>query len=179
LNDPAGDEPQGLIPRTLEPLIKKRVQLKKRKLAVDKARILAQKNLLIVSFGYAGYVNARFGKIEIHETITSESREGILLAKESAEALGFEVLHIYVDGIWIKKEGANQPADFQPVLDEIEKRTGLPIVLDGIFKWVVFLPSRARSDVPVPNRYFGVFQDGSIKNEGHRGQAARHPAVDF
>ena len=166
LNEPPGDEPQGLIPRTLEPLIKKRVLLKRRKLAVDKPRVLAQKNLLIVSFGYAGYVNARFGKIEIHETITSESREGILLAKESAEELGFEILHIYVDGLWMKKEGATRPEDFQPVLDEIERRTGLPIVLDGIFKWVVFLPARARGDVPVPNRYFGVFQDGSIKMRG-------------
>ncbi|MBA4379550.1 MAG: hypothetical protein C0393_02490, partial [Anaerolinea sp.] len=32
--------------------------------------------------------------------------------------------------------------------------------------WVVFLPSRVNERVPVPNRYFGVFQDGSIKVRG-------------
>jgi DNA polymerase-2 len=31
---------------------------------------------------------------------------------------------------------------------------------------VVFLPSRIDARVPVPNRYFGVFQDGSIKVRG-------------
>ena len=71
-----------------------------------------------------------------------------------------------MDGLWVKKAGAKTPLDFQPVLDEIEKRTGLPIVLDGVFKWVAFLPSRANENVPVPNRYFGTFQDGSIKMRG-------------
>ena len=50
LNDPVTDEPLGLIPRTLDPLIKKRILLKKRTKALDKPRIIAQKNLLIVSF---------------------------------------------------------------------------------------------------------------------------------
>ncbi len=31
---------------------------------------------------------------------------------------------------------------------------------------MVFLPSRADERVPVPNRYFGVFQDGSLKVRG-------------
>ncbi|MHB1482692.1 MAG: DNA polymerase domain-containing protein, partial [Bellilinea sp.] len=50
--------------------------------------------------------------------------------------------------------------------EEITRRTGLPLGLDGVFRWVVFLPSRLDSRVPVPNRYFGVFQDGSIKVRG-------------
>ena len=56
--------------------------------------------------------------------------------------------------------------DFQPVLDEIVERTGLPIALDGIYRWVAFLPSRLNETVPVANRYFGVFQDGSLKVRG-------------
>ncbi len=52
------------------------------------------------------------------------------------------------------------------MLDEIASRTGLPIALDGIYRWVAFLPSRVDGRVPVPNRYFGVFQDGSIKMRG-------------
>ncbi len=34
------------------------------------------------------------------------------------------------------------------------------------YRWVVFLPSRVDERVPVANRYFGVFQDGSIKVRG-------------
>jgi DNA polymerase-2 len=57
-------------------------------------------------------------------------------------------------------------ADFQPVLDEILVRTGLPVALEGIYRWVAFLPSRVDARVPVANRYFGVFQDGSAKLRG-------------
>jgi DNA polymerase-2 len=54
----------------------------------------------------------------------------------------------------------------QPLLDEIARRTGLPIALEGIYRWVAFLPSRSDARVPVANRYFGVFQDGSLKLRG-------------
>ena len=87
-------------------------------------------------------------------------------AKEAAEDLGGTVLHMYVDGLWVKKDGARTPEDFRPMLDEIAARTGLPVALDGIYRWVAFLPSRMDSRLPVANRYFGVFQDGSTKVRG-------------
>jgi DNA polymerase-2 len=165
----------GLIPQTLAPLLEKRIALKlslpgmpswdPRRNAY-KARSSAHKWLLVTCFGYLGYKNARFGRIEAHEAVTAYGREALLRAKEAAEDLGFTVLHMYVDGLWIKKDGASQVSDFQPVLDEIVERTGLPIALDGIYRWVAFLPSRLDGRVPVANRYFGVFQDGSLKVRG-------------
>lgn len=80
--------------------------------------------------------------------------------------MGFTVLHMYVDGLWVKKAGCNQPKDFQPLLDKIAKNTSLPVALDGIYRWVAFLPSRVDARLPVPNCYFGVFQDGSTKVHG-------------
>ena len=56
--------------------------------------------------------------------------------------------------------------EVQPLLDEIASRTGLPVALEGIYRWVAFLPSRSDERVPVANRYFGVFQDGSLKLRG-------------
>jgi DNA polymerase-2 len=90
----------------------------------------------------------------------------LLRAKEAAEDLGFTVLHMYVDGLWVKKKGLADVPSFQPLLEEITTRTSLPIALDGIYRWVAFLPSRMDERVPVPNRYFGVFQDGSLKMRG-------------
>jgi len=165
----------GLIPQTLAPLLKKRIALKLSLPSLPawdprrnayKARSSAHKWLLVTCFGYLGYKNARFGRIEAHEAVTAYGREALLRAKEAAEDLGFTVLHMYVDGLWIKKEGASRVGDFQPVLDEIVERTGLPIALDGIYRWVAFLPSRLNEKVPVANRYFGVFQDGSLKVRG-------------
>jgi len=131
-----------------------------------KALASAHKWLLVTCFGYLGYKNARFGKIEAHEAVTAYGREALLLAKEAAEELGFEVLHLYVDGLWVKKEGYSKAQDLQPLLEAIHQRTGLPIALDGIYKWIAFLPSRQNKKVPVANRYFGVFQSGEIKMRG-------------
>ena len=169
------DEEPGLIPLTLAPLLEKRVKIK---LALGhmppwdprykryQAASSAYKWLLVTCFGYLGYKNARFGRIESHEAVTTWGREALLRAKEAAEDMGFTVLHMYVDGLWIKQEGYNRPEQFTPLLDEISQRTGLSIALDGIYRWVTFLPSRLNSKVPVPNRYFGFFQDGSFKVRG-------------
>jgi DNA polymerase II len=80
--------------------------------------------------------------------------------------MGYLVIGMYVDCLWICKKGDKTVDDFQPVVNAIADRTGLPIALDGVFKWVNFLPSRMESRISVPNRYFGVFQDGEIKMRG-------------
>ena len=171
----SSDYPPGLVPLTLDPLLEKRVALKQRALSLpvwdprrrmDKARSEAHKWLLVTCFGYLGYKNARFGRIEAHEAVTTWGREALLRAKEVAEELGFNVLHMYVDGLWVKKDGCRQPQDFQPLLEEVVARTSLPVALDGVYRWVAFLPSRVDERLPVPNRYFGVFQDSSVKARG-------------
>jgi DNA polymerase II len=176
----------GLVPQTLSPLLEKRLALKMRlvsqpawhpKRKVYKARASAHKWLLVTCFGYLGYKNARFGRIEAHEAVTAYGREALLRAKEAAEDQGFSVLHLYVDGMWVRKPGASTVSDFQPLLDEIIERTDLPVALEGIYRWVAFLPSRSNQRVPVANRYFGVFQDGSLKYRGI--EARRHDTPAF
>jgi DNA polymerase-2 len=185
LNDPPNNEP-GLIPKTLAPLLKKRIAIKHRlvetppwdpRMKRDKACSLAHKWLLVTCFGYLGYKNARFGRIESHEAVTSNGREALLRAKEAAEDAGFNILQMYVDGLWVQKPGATSPRDYDDVLDEISQRTGLSIALDGIYRWVAFLPARRDKRMPVPNRYFGVFQDGTIKIRGI--EARRHDTPRF
>ena len=179
-------EELGLVPQTLAPLLEKRFQLKSTLLTLSrfdcryknyKAQAAAHKWLLVTCFGYLGYKNARFGRIEAHEAVTAFGREVLLRAKECAENLGFRVLHLYVDGMWIQKSGCKTARDFQPLLDDIKTRTGLPIALDGIYKWVAFLASRANKKIAVPNRYFGVFQNGEIKTRGI--ETRRHDTPAF
>ncbi len=183
---PATSTEQGLIPKTLEPLLKKRIAIKMQLLTMSKwdmryksykARSAAHKWLLVTCFGYLGYKNARFGKIEAHEAVTAYGREALLRAKEAAEDMGFTVLHMYVDGLWVQKKGSNKVQDLQPLLDEILNRTGLPIALDGIYRWISFLPSRLNKNVPVANRYFGVFQSGEVKCRGI--ELRRHDTPKF
>ncbi|HEY5731789.1 MAG TPA: DNA polymerase domain-containing protein [Anaerolineales bacterium] len=165
----------GLVPQTLKPLLEKRIAIKGELLTMSKwdirykhykAMSSAHKWLLVTCFGYLGYKNARFGRIEAHEAVTAYGRDALLLAKEAAEDMGYEVLHLYVDGMWVKRTDCSEVKDFEELLDDILIRTGLPISLDGIYKWVAFLPSRMNRKVPVANRYFGVFQSGEIKMRG-------------
>ncbi|MBL0348098.1 DNA polymerase domain-containing protein [Candidatus Villigracilis affinis] len=167
--------PEGLIPKTLRPLLEKRLMLKNILSDLDprdcrveilKARASALKWLLVVCFGYLGYKNARFGKIESHEAVTATSRELMLQAKEVAEDMGFTVIHMYVDCLFVQQEGFHKPSEFTPLMNAIEEKTGIPIALEGVFKWVAFLASKRDARVPVPNQYFGAFQDGTLKYRG-------------
>ena len=91
----------GLVPATLRPLLARRIALKEELAAMDprdcryralKARAAALKWLLVVCFGYLGYKNARFGRIEGHEAVTAYGREMLLRAKEAAEDMGYTCL---------------------------------------------------------------------------------------
>jgi len=166
---------EGLVPKTLRPLLEKRLMLKNIlsdlnprdcRVEILKARAAALKWLLVVCFGYLGYKNARFGKIESHEAVTAMSRELMLQAKEVAEDMGFTVLHMYVDCLFVRQEGFQKPSDFAPLMNAIEEKTGIPIALEGVFKWVAFLASKRDARVPMTNQYFGAFQDGTLKYRG-------------
>ncbi len=164
---------RGLIPETLEPLVKKRVRykLQGRELAEGRQkdiytrRAKSLKWILVACFGYTGYKNARFGKIEAHESINAFARERLIQAKEIVEAHGFTVLHMIVDSLWIKKQNASEH-EYELLLKEIEEETDLPIMLEGVYHWIAFLPSREHHKIGVPNRYFGLFRHGEVKIRG-------------
>ena len=103
---------EGLVPRTLRPILALREQLKARAkelppeaAAPYKQRQTALKWMLVTCFGYLGYKNARFGKIEAHEAVTAYGRDKLLCAKETFEAAGFTVLHGLTDCLWVQKPG--------------------------------------------------------------------------
>ena len=86
--------------------------------------------------------------------------QGALLSIVLVFAVAPRALSVVDDaGHWVQQPGATSTSDFQPLLEEVAARTGLSISLDGIYRWVVFLPSRVDERVPVANRYFGVFQE--------------------
>jgi DNA polymerase elongation subunit (family B) len=111
-------------------------------------------------FGYTGYRNARFGRIECHEAINAYGREIMLQASEIAEAHGFEILHGIVDSLWLRGDG-----DHERFCEHVSGHIGIPLEPEGIYKWIVFLPGRMHG-VGVLNRYYGLFEDGRLKLRG-------------
>jgi DNA polymerase-2 len=176
---------RGLVPQTVAPLIEKRRRyklLKKQAAAAGNEtayrrydqRQDALKWMLVTCFGYLGYKNARFGRIEAHETINAFGRDRLLRAKEIAERAGFRLLHAIVDSLWVERPDATR-ADYERLARVLEAATDLPVDLAGVYKFIVFLPSREDPAVPVPNRYFGVFS-GNNQSKVRGLEMRRHDA---
>ncbi len=125
----------------------------------------ALKWMLVTCFGYLGYRNARFGRIEAHEAVTAFGRESLLQAKEICEEEGFELLHAITDSLWIRKKGFKEE-EVLGLCRKISEATGITMSLEGIYRWMAFLPSKGNPESPVANRYFGLFQNGKIKARG-------------
>ncbi|OGP65308.1 MAG: hypothetical protein A2169_02350 [Deltaproteobacteria bacterium RBG_13_47_9] len=126
---------------------------------------MALKWMLVTSFGYLGYRNARFGRIEAHEAVTAFGREKLLQAKEICEEEGFGLLHAITDSLWIRKKGLKE-GEILELCKKISEATGITMALEGIYRWMVFLPSKGNPESPVANRYFGLFRSGKIKARG-------------
>ena len=131
--------------------------------------------MLVTCFGYLGYKNARFGKIEAHEAVTAYGRDKLLTAKEIFEAAGFTVLHGLTDCLWVQKPGILGRTCCPPrrswagqiVCREHGFRvTGVKLALEGVYRWIFFMASKQDPKRPVATRYFGVFADGSLKVRG-------------
>lgn len=162
---------RGLIPHVLGPIVEKRRRYKELirghhpKKDVFQRRCDAFKWTLVTCFGYLGFRNARFGRIEAHECVNAYGRDALLTAKETAESRGYRFLHAIVDSLWLKKDGASD-RDVEDLRKEIERKTGLPLGYEGRYRWIRFCPSRLNKKAGVPNRYFGVMTDGTRKVRG-------------
>jgi DNA polymerase elongation subunit (family B) len=244
---------EGLVPRTLRPILDLREQLKARakelpleEAAPYKQRQTALKWMLVTCFGYLGYKNARFGRIEAHEAVTAYGRDKLLCAKETFEAAGFTVLHGLTDCLWVQKKGladtglwendhglggtgvspvprklnifkstlsyprgikippaplfqrgvqspplekgdlggfkvcaakhtatfndlfktTQYEAELEELCAKVFRATGVKLALEGVYRWIFFAASRQDPQRPVATRYFGVFEDGSLKVRG-------------
>jgi len=152
-------ERKGFLAEALGPLLDLRVRAKSLKktdpgyAGVDSVL----KWMLVTSFGYTGYRNAKFGSIEVHERITSTAREILLKSKDIAEDMGFDVLHGIVDCLWVRGG---------PILDlkrAVESETGIPTEVET-YDWLVFLEMADGGGAY--NRYYGRLSDGVMKNRG-------------
>lgn len=175
----------GIVPLSLEILLKKRASYKEKMKLPDidqksrqiyDARQQSLKWILVTSFGYLGYSNSKFGRIDAHIATCAFDRHILLQAVRVAEAHGFSVLHGIVDSLWVLKKGATKE-DYLDLKNAIEYKTGFTISFEGVYKWIAFIHSKGSKQVPVPNRYFGVFEDGSLKIRGI--EARRHDTPKF
>ena len=139
----------GFLGRVVAPIIERRSVLKrqrKEKGDVFDLRQNALKWLLVTCFGYTGYRNARFGRIEAHEAICAWSREILLTTIEEAQLDGWDVLHAIVDCVWLldrnQRTLEQQQQDAAAFAARMSVRIGIPLELEQHYDFIAFLPSR-------------------------------------
>ena len=177
----------GLMQQTLQPMRDKRLALKRLLKSMDKndpryraaqrrykvvANVLNKKSvtdalkwLAVVCYGRLGFANAIFGRRNAHEVVSYLSRRMITKAKLLAEGMGFDVLHLYVDSLFVSRAGATKE-DYRALADEIEKETQLPMELENVYSWFAFLSSSQNPNVSVSNKFFGIAENGEHKIRG-------------
>jgi DNA polymerase-2 len=165
---------QGIISKSISLPLNKRLQYKKYVRETGSVRYnfvdIALKWVLVVSFGYLGFKNARFGKIEAHQTVCAFAREFLMRSAEIAEERGCKIIHGIVDSIWLKDTENRTPEKFEEVTkeiaDEITKSVGIPMSWDGRYNVICFLPSKAEPDIPALSHYWGIKSNGEVKVRG-------------
>ncbi|MFC7157711.1 type B DNA-directed DNA polymerase [Halomarina halobia] len=153
---------RGYLPDVLAPLIADRDAMKrelaetddaKRKAALD-GRSAAIKWILVSCFGYQGFSNAKFGRIECHEAINAYAREIPLTAKERLEAGGWHVVHGIVDSLWVTPSPDREPEPLATLVDAITEEVGIRLEYETAYDWIAFCPFRD-SEAGTLTHYFG------------------------
>ena len=139
----------GFLGRVVAPIIERRRELKLQRQHKGDAFDLRQnalKWLLVTCFGYTGYRNARFGRIEAHEAICAWSRDLLLATIEEAQMDGWDVLHAIVDCVWLSdtrgRTKHQQQVDAEAFARRISEQVGIPLEFEAHYDFIAFLPSR-------------------------------------
>ena len=141
----------GFLGRVVAPIIERRRQLKRQIITkgdeTDKQQN-ALKWLLVTCFGYTGYKNARFGRIEAHEAICAWAREILLQTIAIAEEEGWTVLHAIVDCVWIHREDVSREEKRELAnrfAERVSQEIGIPLEYEDLYHFIGFLPSRVHN----------------------------------
>jgi DNA polymerase I len=152
-------EPVGFYKEVLSYLIKVRdeIRSKMKKTAAGSveyrvldARQKAVKVITNASYGYAGWIGARWYIKPVAEAATAWGRHTILNAIKMAEEAGLKVVYGDTDSIFIKHE----PQKIDKLSREIEEKLGLEVKPDKVYVRIFFTEAK--------KRYAGLLPDGQL-----------------
>jgi DNA polymerase I len=157
---------RGYLPEVLKPLVEDRDGIKaqiretedpERRAALE-GQSGAIKWILVSCFGYQGFSNAKFGRIECHEAINAFAREILLDAKARLEDGGWRVVHGIVDSIWVTPRAGVAQEPLADLAEEISADARIRLEYEAEYDWVAFVPRRD-SDAGALTKYFGALAD--------------------
>jgi DNA polymerase I len=152
-------EPPGFYKTVLTHLIQARDEIrpKLKKLnpkspeyrALD-ARQKAVKVITNASYGYTGWIGARWYIKPVAEAAAAWGREAIQKTIKQAQKLGLQVIYSDTDSVFV----TNEPAKIQKFSQEIDKTLGLEIKPDKTYTRILFTEAK--------KRYCGLLPNGEL-----------------
>jgi len=152
-------EPAGFYKEVLSYLIGARDEVRKKMKALNPksveyrvldARQKAVKVITNASYGYAGWIGARWYVKPVAEAATAWGRYTILSAVDLAKKAGLKVIYGDTDSMFVKYE----PEKVEKLSKEIEEKFGLEIKPDKIYVRIFFTEAK--------KRYAGLLPDGRL-----------------
>ncbi|HVP93377.1 MAG TPA: DNA polymerase domain-containing protein [Acidobacteriota bacterium] len=152
-------EPAGFYKEVLSYLINVRDEIRSRMKHVSPesveyrvldARQKAVKVITNASYGYAGWIGARWYIKPVAEAAAAWGRHTILEAIRLAEKAGLKVVYGDTDSIFV----SNEPAKIGKLSKEIEAKFGLKIKPDEVYVRIFFTEAK--------KRYAGLLPDGKL-----------------
>ncbi|NWG11805.1 DNA polymerase II, partial [Candidatus Bathyarchaeota archaeon] len=156
-------EPAGFYKEVLSYLIKAREEVRsKMKKTTQKsteyrvldARQKAVKVITNASYGYAGWVGARWYIKPVAEAATAWGRHTILTTVKMAEKAELKVIYGDTDSLFAK----NEPEKIEKLSKEIEEKQGLEIKPDKVYVRIFFTEAK--------KRYAGLLPSGQLEIVG-------------
>ncbi|MFW9789053.1 MAG: DNA polymerase domain-containing protein [Candidatus Thorarchaeota archaeon] len=124
------------------------------------------KGVLVSCFGYLGFKNAKFGRVEAHTAVTAFARDVMLRTQEIGEEMGLQMIHGIVDSVWLQADGEIEYDNVAKFCELVTKETKIQMSPKGVYRWMVIPSSRLHPSVAPLNRYYGVYKHGGIKTRG-------------
>jgi len=122
------------------------------------------KGVLVSCFGYLGFKNAKFGRVEAHTAVTALAREVMLQTQEVGEEMNLEMIHGIVDSVWLQGDISHE--NVEEFCRRVTKKVDISMSPKGVYKWMVIPSSRLHPSIAPLNRYYGVYRNGGIKTRG-------------
>jgi len=160
---------RGIVSKSLEMLVNRRKGFKRLIEEGNDAKKYEYiqntlKGVLVSCFGYLGFKNAKFGRVEAHTAVTALAREVMLQTQDIGEAMDLEMIHGIVDSVWLKGDISHE--NVEEFCRRVTEKVDISMSPKGVFKWMVIPSSRLHPTIAPLNRYYGVYKNGSIKTRG-------------
>jgi hypothetical protein len=172
-NSPENKNP-AILPSIVEELVTRRVCLKQliktqqpnsSRCSYCESHLDILKQILVCLYGTSGSIWNRYSNVQVFEQINKLSREILLKTKDIIQGAGFELIYADTDAVFLKKKDATRE-DFEKIMEELIKETGLEMTLEFHYKFLVLLYIEADEKMEARKHYFGLTYNNQLITRG-------------